>query len=352
MASAMTAFSGHPQGEGHQAQAVVQVGRNPDAEGLLLHEPMEVWERGDGARRYRLHAAGRPRRIEIEAAGGDGDEGSGGVPRPGRIAAGDVNAGGTAAPPAPPEAGPTAFRRFRFAARPLGGIPVGDFGDRAGTSPGVSFDFVSHVGRTHIAVGAELDYLMYGKETRRVSLVPAVPEVLTDVNTTNNLLLTHAVARVQPQPGRVRPYVEGLFGFRYVFTRTSFTNPDEGTSGSTLLGDFAPSAAAGAGLTVELVSNRDARLNLDFGGRLLAGCLGSGSTAANRSRMASTVVLHTNGPVSASWWVKRSSMASTSSRTPPTTANYLRVATSIVRPTASPLDLLPRPVPTRLPDVA
>ena len=178
---------------------------------------------------------------------------------------------GQPAPPAPPGVGPTAFRRFRFAARPLGGIPVGDFGDRAGTSPGVSFDFVSHVGRTPIAVGAGLGYFMYGKETRRVSLVPAVPEVLTDVNTTNNLLLTHALVRVQPQAGRVRPYVEGLFGFRYVFTRTSFANPDEGTSGSTLLGDFAPSAGAGAGLTVELVSNRDAGLNLDFGLRYFTG---------------------------------------------------------------------------------
>ena len=173
--------------------------------------------------------------------------------------------------PAAPGAGPAAFRRFRFAARPLGGIPVGDFGDRAGTSPGVSFDFVSHVGRTPIAVGAGLGYFMYGKETRRVSLTPTVPEVLTDVNTTHNLLLTHALVRVQPQAGRVRPYVEGLLGFRYVFTRTSFLNPDEGSSGSTLLGDFAPSAGAGGGLTVELVSGRDARLNLDFGLRYLTG---------------------------------------------------------------------------------
>ena len=35
-----------------------------------------------------------------------------------------------------------------------------------------------------------------------------------------------------------------------------------------------------------------------------------------------------------------------------TTANYLRVATSTVCSTASPLDLLPRPVPERTPDAA
>lgn len=178
---------------------------------------------------------------------------------------------GQPAPPAPPGAGPTAFRRFRFAARPLGGIPMGDFGDRAGTSPGVGLDFTGRIGRTPIAVGAELGYLQYGKETRRLSLTPAVPEVLTDVNTTNHFLQTHALVRVQPQTGRVQPYVEGLVGFRYVFTRTSFRNADEGRSGSTLLGDLAPSAGAGGGVAVGLVSGSDATLNLDVGLRYLTG---------------------------------------------------------------------------------
>ena len=175
------------------------------------------------------------------------------------------------APPAPPGAGPTAFRRFRLAARPLGGIPVGEFGDRVGTSPGMGLDFTGRIGRAPIAVGAELGYLQYGKETRRLSLVPAVPEVLTDVNTTNHLLQTHALIRLQPLTGRVRPYVDGLLGFRYVFTRTSFANPDEGSHGSTLLGDFAPSAGAGGGVAVVLVSGRDATLNLDLGLRYFTG---------------------------------------------------------------------------------
>ena len=165
----------------------------------------------------------------------------------------------------------TTLRRFRFGAKPLGGIPVGDFGDRAGTSPGVGFDFTSRVGQTPIAVGGEFGYFMYGKETRRLSLVSAVPEVLTDVNTTNNLLQTHALVRVQPQTGRVRPYVEGLLGFRYVFTRTSFANPDEGESGTTQLSDFAPSVGGGGGMTIGLVSGRAATLHLDLGLRYLTG---------------------------------------------------------------------------------
>ncbi len=178
---------------------------------------------------------------------------------------------GQPAPPAPPGAGPSAFRRFRFAARPLGGVPIGDFGDRVGTSPGVGLDFTSHIGGTPIAVGWELGYLQYGKETRRLSLTPAVPEVLSDVNTTNHFVQTHALVRLQPQTGRVRPYAEGLLGFRYVFTRTSFRNPDEGSSGSTLLGDLTPSAGAGGGVAVALVSGPDATLNLDLGIRYFTG---------------------------------------------------------------------------------
>ena len=178
---------------------------------------------------------------------------------------------GQPAPPAPPGAGPTAFRRFRFAVAPLGGVPIGDFGDRVGTSPGLGLDFTSRIGRTPIAIGAELGYLQYGKETRRLSLTPAVPEVLSDVNTTNHFLQTHALVRVQPQTGRVRPYAEGLLGFRYVFTRTTFANPDEGSSGSTLLGDLAPSAGAGGGVVVGLVSTPHATLNLDVGVRYFTG---------------------------------------------------------------------------------
>ena len=178
---------------------------------------------------------------------------------------------GQPAPPAPPGAGPTAFRRFRFAARPLGGVPIGDFGDRVGTSPGLGLNFTSRIGRTPVAVGAELGYLQYGKETWRMPLTPAVPDVLSDVNTTNHFLQTHALVRLQPQTGRVRPYAEGLLGFRYVFTRTTFPNPGEGSNGSTLLGDLAPSAGAGGGVAVALLSRPHATLNLDLGVRYFTG---------------------------------------------------------------------------------
>ena len=186
-------------------------------------------------------------------------------------AAASEPAAGQPAPRASSAAVPPALRRFRFGAKPVSGIPVGDFGDRVGTSPGVGFEFTSRVGRIPISVGAEFGYVMYGTATRRLQLTPGVPEVLTDVNTTNNLLQTHALVRVQPRAGRVRPYVEGLLGFRHVFTSTSFRNPDEGTSGSTQLSDSAPSVGGGGGVTIGLVSGRHVGLHLDIGLRYLTG---------------------------------------------------------------------------------
>ena len=164
------------------------------------------------------------------------------------------------------------LRRFQFSPKFLTGVPVGSFGKNVGASPGAAVDFTARVGQTPVSVGATFDYLLYGTETRRIALIPEVPEVLSDVGTTNNLIRTHALVRVQSPAGRVRPYAEGLLGFSYVFTRTSVDLPAEGGgAGTTHLGDFAPSFGAGGGVTIGLVSGRAARLGLDTGLRYLTG---------------------------------------------------------------------------------
>ena len=99
--------------------------------------------------------------------------------------------------------------RFQVVPKFLAGVPFGPFGNNVGTSPGAAVDFTVRVGETPISVGAAFDYLRYGTETRRLSVFPSVPEVLNDVSTTNNVIRTHALVRVQPRAGRVRPYAEG-----------------------------------------------------------------------------------------------------------------------------------------------
>ena len=106
----------------------------------------------------------------------------------------------------------------------------------------------------------------------QIAVLPAVPEVLRDVSTTNNFIRTHALVRVQPSAGRVRPYAEGLLGFSYVFTETAVDLGYEGGGASTThLGDYAPSFGAGGGVTIGLGSWSTGRLGLDIGLRYLTG---------------------------------------------------------------------------------
>jgi hypothetical protein len=162
--------------------------------------------------------------------------------------------------------------RFQFIPKFMTGVPIGGFGNKIGSTPGGGVDLTARVGQTPVAVGVAFDYLLYGTETRRIALHPAVPDVTSDVDTTNNLFRTHALVRVQPLAGRVRPYAEGLLGFSYVWTRTSIDLGYEGGGGATThLDEFAPSFGAGGGVTIGLVSGRDAHLGLDIGLRYLTG---------------------------------------------------------------------------------
>ena len=171
--------------------------------------------------------------------------------------------------PASPAAGAPGFRRFRLDPRFAAGVPLGAFGDNAGASYGGGLDFSVRLGDTPVSVGAAIEYLRYGTETRQVALFSSLPEVVSDVNTRNNVLWTHALVRVQPRTGRVRPYAEGLLGFGEAYTNTRVDLGDENES-TTHLRDFAPSLGVGGGVTVLLASGREAALSLNVGLRYFA----------------------------------------------------------------------------------
>jgi hypothetical protein len=95
------------------------------------------------------------------------------------------------------------------------------------------------------------------------------PRVPVEVSTNNNVVETHLSLRLQPRTGRFRPYVEGLAGFKYLFTHTTvgdedFGNDDLGDdelgddiAGSTNYDDFALSGGAGAGIDVRVCQQRE-----------------------------------------------------------------------------------------------
>lgn len=131
------------------------------------------------------------------------------------------------------------------------GLPQNELSEEV-KDAGFGFDLYMGVGLADlpIAVGAELGFVTYGsrKRTTRVSGVPV------DVTTDNNILLGHLVVRIRPRDWVVRPYVEGLVGFKLFFTDTTVSDADgSGSIASTNdHSDGALSYGAGGGVIVPI----------------------------------------------------------------------------------------------------
>ena len=158
----------------------------------------------------------------------------------------------------------------------LVGTPVGDFGDNLGTHGGIGGDFDVRLGDTPVRVGVAVSGLFQGSATRQVPFSTTIPDVLVDVRTSANMVLTHGRVRFQPTADRVRPWVEGLVGFSYLFTRTSIDlGSDESIGtfdpGTTNQSDVALSVGGGGGVSVGLYAGAEAVMNLDVGVQYLYG---------------------------------------------------------------------------------
>jgi len=116
---------------------------------------------------------------------------------------------------------------------------------------GVGGNFEYHFGTSPIMIGAEIQFMIYGSETRREPFSETIPDVTVEVETSNNILLFHTLMRLQSPQGRVRPYIDGLLGLNYFFTETSVRDEDvfgEPIASSTNQQDAALSYGAGGGV--------------------------------------------------------------------------------------------------------
>jgi hypothetical protein len=131
------------------------------------------------------------------------------------------------------------------------GLPQNELSEEVKDS-GFGFDLYMGVGLDElpIAFGAELGFVTYGSKTR----TQRVSGVRVDVTTDNNILLGHLVVRIRPRDWVVRPYVEGLVGFKLFFTDTTVRNPDGSGSiaSNNNNSDAAFSYGAGGGVIVPI----------------------------------------------------------------------------------------------------
>ncbi len=157
-------------------------------------------------------------------------------------------------------------------------FPQGEFGeqvDNIGFGLSGEFMILSPKPRSPFGFGLNLGYYIYGSESRSEPMWN-IPEVFLRVDRTNNLVNFHVLFELGLPAGRIRPYVQGLFGGQYLFTETSVKNENnqEEFASSTNFEDWAWSYGVGGGFSILLAGDPITEVGaiyLDFKGRYLFG---------------------------------------------------------------------------------
>ncbi|MFC1733157.1 hypothetical protein ACFL6I_22900 [candidate division KSB1 bacterium] len=140
------------------------------------------------------------------------------------------------------------------------GHPRGEFNDNVDNIGLGGSGYVGYLfDNTPVMLGMDIGYMIYGRETRNEPFSLTIPDVYVDVTTSNNIFLWHAFLRLQAEQGKIQPYLDGLFGFKYLFTDTSVRSENnilQDIATSKNLGDFAMSYGVGGGLRFRVYEKR------------------------------------------------------------------------------------------------
>lgn len=155
-------------------------------------------------------------------------------------------------------------------------IPQGEFADQVdnlGYGFSGEFMLLSPKPRSPIGLGLNIGYYIYGNESRSEPMYN-IPYVFVRADRANNLINFHVVFEIGLPTGRIRPYVQGLFGGEYLFTETSVKNESNQVpfASSTNYDDWAWSYGVGGGLSILLSGDPVTEIGavyLDLKGRYL-----------------------------------------------------------------------------------
>lgn len=171
-------------------------------------------------------------------------------------------------------------------AQPMGGLgfivglPQGELDDNIENN-GFGLDFYGGYGLDPLPlmIGADLGILQYGSESREEPFSNTIPDVTVKVETKNTIFLGHALLRLGPTRGAVRPYLDGLIGLKVFSTDTSVKDDsdDEEIASSNNQRDTSFSYGVGGGLNIQLyqspapTNDSPTRVFLDLQVRYLPG---------------------------------------------------------------------------------
>lgn len=144
------------------------------------------------------------------------------------------------------------------------------------TGIGGSGYFLVNIPKSPFYAGASFGVVVYGSDTRQEPFNAYTPEVIVDVTTRNYILMCHFVLRAQPQTGVLRPYLDGLLGFNYIWTETGVYDRQSWSDriASTVnMDDWAVSYGIGGGLMLCVYKNPNSDFSslIEFGIRYLKG---------------------------------------------------------------------------------
>ncbi len=141
------------------------------------------------------------------------------------------------------------------------GFPEGEFKqnvDRPGFGLSGQVLFFNPTEGLPFGFGLDVGYLNYGNESRQEPLSTTIPDVVVDVERSNNLINFHLLFQIAPPAGDVRPYAELLFGGAYLFTETTINSRgNEEVASNTNFDDFAWNYGFGGGLLIRLYSSEE-----------------------------------------------------------------------------------------------
>ncbi|MFH0991721.1 MAG: hypothetical protein V1799_17070 [bacterium] len=141
------------------------------------------------------------------------------------------------------------------------GVPKGEFRKNMNnTGYGISGEIGFAPQKNPYMIGIDVSFMNYGMEERQEPFSTTIPDVTVNVESQNNIVLSHLFLRLQPNTGSVRPYLEGAVGLKYLFTQTTIKNQghaNEEIASSTNLDDIAFSYGGGAGIMVRLFRSND-----------------------------------------------------------------------------------------------
>ena len=108
------------------------------------------------------------------------------------------------------------------------GTPSGDFGDNVSdTAIGFVLAGGIQLPESPVTLGVELGYLVYGSDKRSEAFNSTSPDLQIDIVNSYNIFQGNFFLRMQLQAGKVRPYIDGLVGFKYLFTETVAKNASD-----------------------------------------------------------------------------------------------------------------------------